>query len=122
MLINQSSLDEAVSDLFVTVRSVYEFLTEEDNIKNIDNTRDNLAKLARVISDSALFIKDYSATKSFYMSYPLLDSEIVGRCLPREKNRKEHFLRNANRRRWPRRDHNQIDATVPRPRGLGLAG
>lgn len=59
VLMNRSSLDEAVSDLFVTVRSVYEFLTEEDNIlKNIDNTRDNLAKLARAISDSALFIKD----------------------------------------------------------------
>ncbi|KIK20401.1 hypothetical protein PISMIDRAFT_12997 [Pisolithus microcarpus 441] len=66
LIINQANLDKAVSDLLDSMRSVYEFLTEEDNINNIDRMRGTLARLAQAISDSALFIKDYSATKSFW--------------------------------------------------------
>ncbi|KIN97417.1 hypothetical protein M404DRAFT_1006058 [Pisolithus tinctorius Marx 270] len=66
LLMKQANLDKAVSGLLQTIRSVYEFLTEEDTINNIDNMKDTLAKIARVISDSAQFIKDYSETKSFW--------------------------------------------------------
>ncbi|KAI5992219.1 hypothetical protein EDD15DRAFT_1044144 [Pisolithus albus] len=66
VFIRQGNLDKAVFDLLQTVRRVYEFLSEEDTIKNIDQMKDTLAKIARVISDSAQFIKNYSETKSFW--------------------------------------------------------
>ncbi|KIO10747.1 hypothetical protein M404DRAFT_78784, partial [Pisolithus tinctorius Marx 270] len=66
LLISQANLDKAVCDLLDAVRDVYEFLTEDETIKNIDAMRDTLAKIARTISDSAQFINNYSATKSFW--------------------------------------------------------
>ncbi|KAI6133843.1 hypothetical protein EV401DRAFT_1579825 [Pisolithus croceorrhizus] len=65
LLMKQANLDKAVSGLLQTIRTVYEFLTEEDTINNIDSMKDTLAKIAWVISDSVQFIKDYSETKNF---------------------------------------------------------
>ncbi|KAI6131088.1 hypothetical protein EDD16DRAFT_962365 [Pisolithus croceorrhizus] len=64
LFLNQASLDGAVSDLLDTMRSVYEWLMQEDRISNLD--RIALAKIARAISDSAHFIINYSTTKSFW--------------------------------------------------------
>ncbi|KIN97223.1 hypothetical protein M404DRAFT_1006269, partial [Pisolithus tinctorius Marx 270] len=66
LLISQVNRDAAVSSLLNKIRNTYEFLAEDDTIKNIENMKDTLAMIARVISDSAQFIKDYSETKSFW--------------------------------------------------------
>ncbi|KIK23227.1 hypothetical protein PISMIDRAFT_63421, partial [Pisolithus microcarpus 441] len=58
--------DKAVFSLLKMIRGVYEFLAEEDTINNINDMKGTLVKIARVISNSALFIKDYSKTKSFW--------------------------------------------------------
>ncbi|KAI6103926.1 hypothetical protein EV401DRAFT_2201160 [Pisolithus croceorrhizus] len=67
-LINQANLDRDVSDLFGTVRAVYEFLLEDDTIQNINGMKATLGKIARATSDAARFIKNYSETTSFCMS------------------------------------------------------
>ncbi|KIK14898.1 hypothetical protein PISMIDRAFT_342730 [Pisolithus microcarpus 441] len=64
LFMNQANLDNAVSDLLDTMRSVYEWLIREDRIRNLD--KDALAKIARAISDSAHFVINYSTTKSFW--------------------------------------------------------
>ncbi|KAI6006869.1 hypothetical protein EDD15DRAFT_2119733, partial [Pisolithus albus] len=66
LIIAQANLDNAVSQLLEKVGSVYGFLSEDEVIKNIDNMRDPLANIARVISACAQFIKDYSETTSFW--------------------------------------------------------
>ncbi|KAI6158277.1 hypothetical protein BKA82DRAFT_2187176 [Pisolithus tinctorius] len=66
LLISQVNRDAAVSSLLKKIRNTYEFLAEDDTMKNIDNMKNTLGMIARVISDSAQFIKDYSETKSFY--------------------------------------------------------
>ncbi|KIK12218.1 hypothetical protein PISMIDRAFT_121242, partial [Pisolithus microcarpus 441] len=58
------NLDNEVSNLLDTIRNVYQFLVEEDRMSKID--KDTLARIARTISDSAHFIKNYLATKSFW--------------------------------------------------------
>ncbi|KIK24638.1 hypothetical protein PISMIDRAFT_397348, partial [Pisolithus microcarpus 441] len=63
LLMNQANLDKAVSDLLDTMRSVYEWLLQEDRIRNLNE--DALANIARAISDSAHFVVNYSTTKSF---------------------------------------------------------
>ncbi|KAI6167656.1 hypothetical protein EDD17DRAFT_855067 [Pisolithus thermaeus] len=65
-LINQANLDRDVSDLFGTVRAVYEFLLEDDTIQNINGMKATLGKIARATSDAARFIKNYSETTSFW--------------------------------------------------------
>ncbi|KAI6109296.1 hypothetical protein EV401DRAFT_369127 [Pisolithus croceorrhizus] len=62
-LINQANLDRDVSDLFGTVRAVYEFLLEDDTIRNINSMKATLGKIAQVTSDAAMFIKNYSDDK-----------------------------------------------------------
>ncbi|KAI6109291.1 hypothetical protein EV401DRAFT_1891494 [Pisolithus croceorrhizus] len=66
-LINQANLDRDVSDLFGTVRAVYEFPLEDDTIRNINSMTATLGKIARATSDAARFIKDYSEATSFCM-------------------------------------------------------
>ncbi|KAI6118191.1 hypothetical protein F5141DRAFT_1096803 [Pisolithus sp. B1] len=88
-LVNQANLDHDVSDLLDTVRTVYEFLLEDDTIRNIDSMRETLGKIAQVISDAAWFIKDYSETTSFCMSVaPCIEWLIE--IMPREEIWKEH--------------------------------
>ncbi|KAI6012955.1 hypothetical protein BKA83DRAFT_2492058 [Pisolithus microcarpus] len=65
-LINQANLDHDVSDLLDTIRTAYEFLLEDDTLRNINSMRATLGKIAQVISDAARFIKNYSETTSFY--------------------------------------------------------
>ncbi|KAI6167685.1 hypothetical protein EDD17DRAFT_1892968, partial [Pisolithus thermaeus] len=65
-LINQANLDRDVSDLFGTVRAVYEFPLEDDTIRNINSMTATLGKIARATSDAARFIKDYSEATSFW--------------------------------------------------------
>ncbi|KIK24088.1 hypothetical protein PISMIDRAFT_646831, partial [Pisolithus microcarpus 441] len=65
-LIKQANLDNEVSGLFDTVKAVYQFLTEDDTIQNINSMRDILGNIARVISVVAQFIKNYAETKSFW--------------------------------------------------------
>ncbi|KIK24294.1 hypothetical protein PISMIDRAFT_412255, partial [Pisolithus microcarpus 441] len=62
----QANLDNAVSQLLEKVGSLYAFLSEDGIIKNIDSMRGPLAKIARVISACAQFIKDYSETTNFW--------------------------------------------------------
>ncbi|KIK15143.1 hypothetical protein PISMIDRAFT_335548, partial [Pisolithus microcarpus 441] len=64
LFVNQADLDKAVSDLLDTMRSVYEWLIQEDRIRNLNE--DALAMIARAISDSAHFVINYSTTKSFW--------------------------------------------------------
>ncbi|KIO07708.1 hypothetical protein M404DRAFT_136031, partial [Pisolithus tinctorius Marx 270] len=59
--------DNAVSDLLDTVRQVYEFLLEPDTLNNIENMKDTLVQIARVISESAQFVKNYFEVKSFWL-------------------------------------------------------
>ncbi|KIK21039.1 hypothetical protein PISMIDRAFT_681748 [Pisolithus microcarpus 441] len=66
LLMKQANLDKAVLSLLQTIRTVYEFLTEKETINNINDMKDTLAKIARVISDAAQFIKGYSETTSFW--------------------------------------------------------
>lgn len=66
VLIKQANLDNEVSGLFDTVKAVYQFLTEDDTIQNINSMRDILGNIARVISVVAQFIKNYAETKSFW--------------------------------------------------------
>ncbi|KIK23348.1 hypothetical protein PISMIDRAFT_65472, partial [Pisolithus microcarpus 441] len=68
-LINQATLDHDVSDLLDTVRTVYEFLLEDNTIQNIDSMKATLGKIAQVISDAARFIKDYSETTNFWKRF-----------------------------------------------------
>lgn len=66
LLMKQANLDKAVFSLLKMIRGVYEFLAEEDTINTMNDMKGTLVKIARVISNSALFIKDYSKTKSFW--------------------------------------------------------
>ncbi|KAI6149820.1 hypothetical protein BKA82DRAFT_3269383 [Pisolithus tinctorius] len=66
LFIHHANLDNAVSDLLDTVRQVYEFLLEPDTLNNIENMKDTLVQIARVISESAQFVKNYFEVKSFY--------------------------------------------------------
>ncbi|KIK11277.1 hypothetical protein PISMIDRAFT_508624, partial [Pisolithus microcarpus 441] len=66
LIIAQANRDYAVSQLLEKVGSVYAFLSEDETIKKMDSMRDPLAKIARVISACAQFIKDYSETTNFW--------------------------------------------------------
>ncbi|KAI5992818.1 hypothetical protein EDC04DRAFT_3097017 [Pisolithus marmoratus] len=65
-ILTAAASDKAVSDLLDKVLDVYQFLTEDESINNIDKMRDTLAKIARAMSASAQFINNYSVTKSFW--------------------------------------------------------
>ena len=67
MIIAQANLDDLVSSLLSKIRSVYEFLLEEDTKANLDVMKDTLARIAQVVSTSAQFIENYSETKNFCM-------------------------------------------------------
>ncbi|KAI6138501.1 hypothetical protein BKA82DRAFT_4236531 [Pisolithus tinctorius] len=93
LLISQVNRDAAVSSLMNKIRNTYEFLAEDDTMKNIENMKDTLAMIARVISDAAQFIKAYSETKSFCTSYFCIVS--VCWCdtyVAREKIGERHFV------------------------------
>ncbi|KAL4081810.1 WD40-repeat-containing domain protein [Scleroderma yunnanense] len=66
LVITQTNLDSSMSSLLAKVRSVYEFLLEEDTRTNLETMKDILARIAQVISNSAQFIKNYSEIKSFW--------------------------------------------------------
>ncbi|KIN98191.1 hypothetical protein M404DRAFT_1005561 [Pisolithus tinctorius Marx 270] len=66
LIITEATLDNAISELLRKVASVYAFLLEDDTIKNIDTIKVPLAKIARVISACAQFIKDYSEVTNFW--------------------------------------------------------
>ncbi|KAI6119282.1 hypothetical protein EDD17DRAFT_1799203 [Pisolithus thermaeus] len=66
LVITQANLDSAVSGLLEKLGFVYELLLEEDTMKNIDNMRDTLANVARVVSNAAQFVMNYTETKSFW--------------------------------------------------------
>lgn len=59
-LIDGANLDNEVSNLLSTVRSIYEFLPEDHIIRNIDNMEETLGKIAQMINNVAWFIKNYS--------------------------------------------------------------
>lgn len=63
LLIRQANIDKGVYTLLDAIRGVYEFLTEDDTIRNMQSLRQTLGKIAQVVSDAAQFITDYSATK-----------------------------------------------------------
>ena len=67
VIIAQANLDDSVSSLLSKIRSVYEFLLEEDTKANLDVMKDTLACIAQVVSTSAQFIENYSKTKNFCM-------------------------------------------------------
>ncbi|KIK26754.1 hypothetical protein PISMIDRAFT_675695 [Pisolithus microcarpus 441] len=66
LIISQANLDSAVSGLLEKVGFVYELLLEEDTMKHIDDMRDTLAKIARVVSDAAQFVTNYTKTQNFW--------------------------------------------------------
>lgn len=66
VLMRQVNIDSAVSGLLDTVKRVYEFLTEDEQLSKIESMRDTLSKIAQVINDAVQFIANYSATKSFW--------------------------------------------------------
>ncbi|KAI6115014.1 hypothetical protein EV401DRAFT_111451 [Pisolithus croceorrhizus] len=51
-LINQAKIDGDVFDLFDTLRTVYEFVLEDDTIQNINSMKATLGKIAQVGGDS----------------------------------------------------------------------
>ncbi|KIN96301.1 hypothetical protein M404DRAFT_1006811 [Pisolithus tinctorius Marx 270] len=66
LIITQANLDNAISGLLEKLGSVYKLLLEEDMMKKFDDMRDTLAKIARVVSDAAQFVANYTETKSFW--------------------------------------------------------
>ncbi|KAI6167650.1 hypothetical protein EDD17DRAFT_1533716, partial [Pisolithus thermaeus] len=67
-LIKQAKIDDDMFDLFDTLRTVYNFLLEDDIIQNINSMKETLGKIAQVINDAARFIKNYSETTKFCVS------------------------------------------------------
>ncbi|KIM56435.1 hypothetical protein SCLCIDRAFT_29581 [Scleroderma citrinum Foug A] len=66
VIIGQANLDYSVSSLLSKVRSVYEFLLEEDTKANLDTMKDTLAHIAQVVSSCAQFIENYSEIKNLW--------------------------------------------------------
>ena len=72
LIINQATLDNSVSSLLLKVKYVYEFLLEGDTLSSLVARKDTLEQIARVISDCAQFMVDYSERKSFCGPFRLL--------------------------------------------------
>ncbi|KAI5988741.1 hypothetical protein EDD15DRAFT_1355786 [Pisolithus albus] len=66
LIITQANIDKAVLALVEKLGYVYTFLLEKDAIENMKSMKENLGKIARVISDCAGFIKNYSNTTNFW--------------------------------------------------------
>ncbi|KAI6039348.1 hypothetical protein EDC04DRAFT_1756709 [Pisolithus marmoratus] len=66
LIISQANLDSAISALVEKLVFVYELLLEEDTMKNIDDMKDTLAKVAQAVSVAAQFVVNYTETKNFY--------------------------------------------------------
>lgn len=72
LIINQATLDHSVSSLLLKVKYVYEFLLEGDTLSDLVTMKDILERIARVISDCAQFIVNYSERKNFCEPFRLL--------------------------------------------------
>ncbi|KIK12665.1 hypothetical protein PISMIDRAFT_689280, partial [Pisolithus microcarpus 441] len=66
LIIAQANIDKAVLALVEKLGYVYTFLLEKDTIENMKSMKENLGKIARVVSDCAGFIKNYSNTTNFW--------------------------------------------------------
>ena len=74
----QAKVDTAVSELLPKFQHTYEFLCEEGTLKGIKE--ENLAHLAKVISDCVQFVNGYIDMKDICESFTLIFDHATGRC------------------------------------------
>ena len=65
MILSQANRDESISTLLSRVGQTYELILEDRPPSKINATKDILVQIAQIIRECALFISQYSETKSF---------------------------------------------------------
>ncbi|KAG2066758.1 hypothetical protein BDR04DRAFT_1029204, partial [Suillus decipiens] len=66
IILAQAGRDEAVLELFKKICEVYNFISQDDTLRQISSMRIILGKISRQTHECANFIKNYSKTKNFW--------------------------------------------------------
>ncbi|KAG6327063.1 hypothetical protein ID866_12026, partial [Astraeus odoratus] len=66
MIINQVNRDTAINELLGKIREFYQFISEDDRVKNLVSMKEVLKAMSDQVLDCARFIANYSETKGFW--------------------------------------------------------
>jgi len=62
-------MDESVVALLSKISHVYAFLIEDHTVANVAQIKEPISEISKLMSNCVVFIRSYSKTKSFCMSY-----------------------------------------------------